>query len=411
MDNVSILDKIINNQKAEEIARLNAVEIVNNLLGELADREKDVLTRRFGLHGQGKETLEKVGQAHKLTRERIRQIEVSSIKKLRQLEKLESYVDILKKVTSQLLEEHGGLMERQYLLNALARFSLNGDGREKDEEIIHKSHLDFLISKLLPEEFEEVKDSELFLDFYKLKYQTLDHLEELARELVEKVNGLKKIFKTEELIDFSTKLESYNKNLDKFNIPYSLDISRILDNSSVEEKIDAINGNKVLYSILRALREVEQNKFGYWGIYDWREIKPKTINDKIYLVLKNHGKPMHFSEIADHINQIGFDKKKANAATVHNELILDEKYVLVGRGLYGLKEWGYKEGTVVDVIKDILAEAGKLLTRDEIIDKVLEKRLVKKTTIVLALMDREMFEKVEGKYKLVESLKPASTDK
>ena len=179
MDNISILDKIINNQKAEEIAKLNAVEIVNNLLGELADREKDVLTRRFGLHGLGKETLEKVGQAHKLTRERIRQIEVSGIKKLRQLEKLESYVDILKKVTSQLLEEHGGLMERNYLLNALAKFSLNGEGREKDEELIHKSHLDFLISKLLPEEFEEVRDSELFLDFYKLKFQTLDHLEEL----------------------------------------------------------------------------------------------------------------------------------------------------------------------------------------------------------------------------------------
>jgi len=269
----------------------------------------------------------------------------------------------------------------------------------------------FLISKLLPEEFEEVKDSELFLDFYKLKYQTLDHLEELARELVEKVNGLKKIFKTEELIDFSTKLESYNKNLDKFNIPYSLDISRILDNSPVEEKMDAINSNKVLYSILRALREVEQNKFGHWGIYDWREIKPKTINDKIYLVLKNHGKPIHFAEIADHINQIGFDNKKANAATVHNELILDDKYVLVGRGLYGLKEWGYKEGTVADVIKDILAEAGGPLARDEIIDKVLEKRLVKKTTIILALMNREMFEKAGGKYQLVGSLKLTSTDK
>ena len=83
MDNISILDKIINNQKAEEIAKLNAVEIVNNLLGELADREKDVLTRRFGLHGLGKETLEKVGQAHKLTRERIRQIEEEAFKKMR----------------------------------------------------------------------------------------------------------------------------------------------------------------------------------------------------------------------------------------------------------------------------------------------------------------------------------------
>jgi len=115
---------------------------------------------------------------------------------------------------------------------------------------------------------------------------------------------------------------------------------------------------------------------------------------------------MHFAEIADHINQTGFDSKKANAATVHNELILDEKYVLVGRGLYGLKEWGYKEGTVVDVIKDILAEAGKPLSREEIIDKVMEKRVVKKTTIILALMNKEMFEKAGNKYQLVGSLKP-----
>jgi len=402
MDNTSILDKIMNNQKAEEIARLNAVEIVGNLLSELADREKDVLTRRFGLHGEGKETLEKVGQAHKLTRERIRQIEVSGIKKLLQLDKLEDYVDVLKKVTNQLLEEHGGLMERQYLLNALAKFSLNGDSRDGKNELIHKSHLDFLISKLLHDQFEEVGNSELFLDFYKLKYQTIDHIEELARELVAKIESAEKIFKTEDLIGLTTKLDSYGKYKDKFDIPYSIDISGILRNSLFEEKADVINSNKILYSLFRALKRVEQNKFGQWGIYDWREIKPKTINDKIYLILKNHGKPMHFVEIADQINKISFDGKTANAATVHNELILDKKYVLVGRGLYGLKEWGYKEGTVADVIKDILAGAGKSLSRDEIIEKVLEKRMVKKTTIILALMNREMFEKIGDKYTLKE---------
>lgn len=402
MDNTSILDKIINNQKAEEIARLNAVEIVGNLLSELADREKDVLTRRFGLHGEGKETLEKVGQAHKLTRERIRQIEVSGIKKLRGLDKLDNYVDVLKKVINQLLEEHGGLMERQYLLNALAKFSLNGDGRDGKNENIHKSHLDFLISKLLHDQFEEVSNSELFLDFYKLKYQTIDYIEELAKELVEKIESAEKIFKTEELIDLSSKLVSYEKNKDKFDITYNIDISGILRNSLFQEKADVINNNKILYSLFRALKRVEQNKFGQWGIFDWREIKPKTINDKIYLILKNHGKPMHFVEIAEHINKISFDGKTANAATVHNELILDNKYVLVGRGLYGLKEWGYKEGTVADVIKDILAEAGKPLSRDEIIEKVLEKRMVKKTTIILALMNRDMFEKVGDKYALKE---------
>jgi len=395
----SILDKIIDNQKAEEVAKLNAVEIVNNLFGELSDRERDVLARRFGLRNGVKETLEKVGGAHSLTRERIRQIEANSIKKLRQLEKLAEYVNTLKKVISQLLEEHGGLMERHYLLELLVGFSSDGDG---EGELIHKYNLDFLISKLLHDEFEEVSNSNLFLDFYKLKHQTLDHLEELSKEMLAKIKDAKKILKTKELINLSRGLDSYSKHKDKLDINYNLDVFQILKSDLFKEEAEVINNNKILYSLSRALREIDQNKFGYWGINDWRDIKPKTINDKIYLTLSNHGKPMHFVEIADRINEIGFDKKKANAATVHNELILDNKYVLVGRGLYSLKEWGYKEGTVADVIKEIIKDANKPLTRDEIIEKVLDKRVVKKTTIVLALMNKEMFRKTGDRYQLAE---------
>jgi DNA-directed RNA polymerase delta subunit len=90
---------------------------------------------------------------------------------------------------------------------------------------------------------------------------------------------------------------------------------------------------------MQALKNLEQNKYGEWGIADWGEVKPKTVNDKIYLVLKHAGKPSHFTEIAKKINEMNFDKKIANAATVHNELILDDRYVLVDRGTYGLKEW------------------------------------------------------------------------
>ncbi len=398
----SILDKIIDNQKAEEVAKLNAVEIVNNLFGELSDRERDVLARRFGLRNGVKETLEKVGGVHSLTRERIRQIEANSIKKLRQLDKLAEYVDTLKKVISQLLEEHGGLMERHYLLEALVSFS--ADGRHGEEEFVHKNNLDFLISKLLHDEFEEVSNSDLFLDFYKLKFQTLDHLEGLATELISKIEDAKKTLKTKDLINLSRGLDGYSNNKDKFDINYNIDISQILKSDLFKEEAEVVNNNKILYSLLRALKKVDQNKFGYWGINDWRDIKPKTINDKIYLTLDNHGKPMHFVEIANRINEIGFDKKKANAATVHNELILDNKYVLVGRGLYSLKEWGYKEGTVADVIKEIMKEASKPLTRDEIIEKVLDKRVVKKTTIVLALMNKEMFKKTDDKYELAEKV-------
>jgi len=95
----------------------------------------------------------------------------------------------------------------------------------------------------------------------------------------------------------------------------------------------------MLYSLIQAIKNLEQNKFGEWGLANSGEIKPKTVNDKIYLILKHNGKPLHFTEIANKINEVGFDKKKANAATVHNELILDDRYCLTSRGTYGLKEW------------------------------------------------------------------------
>jgi len=401
MANESILDKIITNHQAEEVAKLDATEIISSLFNELNERERDVITRRYGLHGQGKETLEKIGQVHKLTRERIRQIETASIKKLRQLKNLEFYIAGLKKVINQLLEEHGGLMEREYLLNNLVNFSAGNIKTNKEDVTIHKSHLDFLISKLLHDEFEEINNARNFKNSFKLKYQAIDHLEELAEELLEKIKQTKSVLMTDELINLARELNSFKASQDKFNTPSNFDISNILANENFQENADLINSNKVLYSILQASSKIEQNKFGHWGIHNWREVKPKTINDKIYLVLKNHGKPMHFAEIAERINRIGFDNKKANAATVHNELILDNKYILVGRGLYGLKEWGYRRGTVADVIENILSDTGEPLSREEIIEKVLKQRLVKKATINLALMNKDRFERVEGgKYQL-----------
>jgi hypothetical protein len=252
---------------------------------------------------------------------------------------------------------------------------------------------------LLHDEFEEIKNSDVFKTSYKLKDGTLEHLEELAKELVKGISDLEEVIRTEKAIDLITKSDIYNKHKDKLSVPSEVDVSSYWKNGLFNENSDLINSNKILYSLLVAAKEVEQNKFGFWGVYDSEEIAPKTINHKIYLVLKNEGKPMHFADIAKRINEVSFDHKIANPATVHNELILDPKYVLIGRGIYGLKEWGYKEGVVQDVIREILREAGPL-TKQEIVDKVLENRVVKETTINLALMDKDVFEKAGEKYQL-----------
>lgn len=399
MENKSILEQIINNQQAEEVARLDAIEIIDNLFSKLDARERDVLIRRFGLQGESRQTLEEIGKIHNLTRERIRQIEISSVKRLKQLENMENYLAGVKKVITNLLEEHGGLMEKEYLFKSLVYFSLGSAGKD-DNQARHKRHFDFIISKLLRDEFEEIDGSELFKESIKLKYQSLEHLEALALELLEKINQIKKILGTGDLINLSKELKAYGVFRSKFEKTGNLDISAVLDNDLFKEKADMVNQNKVIYSVLRAARKIEQNRFGHWGLDEWREIKPKTVNDKIYLVLKDSGKPMHFAEIAERINQIGFDHKKANTATVHNELILDEKYILIGRGFYSLKEWGYRKGTVADVVEKILVQAGQPLSREEIVGKVLEQRMVKRATINLALADRKKFAAARGKYNL-----------
>ena len=108
------------------------------------------------------------------------------------------------------------------------------------------------------------------------------------------------------------------------------------------------------------------------------------MRDKAHLVLKHKGEPLHFTEVASLINQAEFSMRPALAQTVHNELIKDDRFVLVGRGTYALRSWGFKEGTVRDVIQAVLAEKGPL-TKDEVLKEVLTRRRVKPSTILLNL--------------------------
>lgn len=339
----NLLEKMIKDKKTEELTRLDAISIVDSLFSELLDREKDILSRRFGLKGDKGETLEKIGALHKLTRERVRQIEAASIKKIKKLEKLEESISALKEVVESLMAEHGGLIRRDYLLDILTVISLELNGKtagadtEADRQS-YRNHFNFLISKLMNDDLELVEDSEHFNPSFKKKDAEVEHLNELAGDLLKKVDGLKKTFTTEELLDLLKKLDAYNKHQAKL-AGGSADITGIFKSQVFPDKAEIINSNKILYSLMQALRNLEQNKYGEWGIAGWGEIKPKTVNDKIYLILKHAGKPLHFTEIAKQINEMKFDKKNANAATVHNELILDDRYVLVSRGTYGLKEW------------------------------------------------------------------------
>lgn len=189
----------------------------------------------------------------------------------------------------------------------------------------------------------------------------------------------------------STLADAFEKNKELVNRANFNDFARKNGSSNLKDP-----------SVLLAIyKNLDVNVFGQIGLASWAEIKPKGVRDKAYLVLKKEKVPKHFTEIAKLINNTGFSNKKANTQTVHNELIKDSRFVLVGRGLYGLSEWGYNSGTVKDVLVDILKKSEEPMHRAELVAKVLNARMVKENTILLNLQDSKVFSKREdGKYTL-----------
>ena len=81
---------------AEAVSEIMQTEAVNHVLGTLTHRERKVIELRFGLKGEHPKTLEEVGQAFGVTRERIRQIEAKTLAKLkayRDSQRLRAFLD------------------------------------------------------------------------------------------------------------------------------------------------------------------------------------------------------------------------------------------------------------------------------------------------------------------------------
>ncbi|MFA5995354.1 MAG: sigma factor-like helix-turn-helix DNA-binding protein [Patescibacteria group bacterium] len=363
VNNHSILDKIIASKEDQEKQEFAPDEIISQLLRNITPKEADVLVRRHGLKGSKKETLEAIGQAYHVTRERVRQIENLAIKKIKQNLKHLELIRPIEHVLTTVLDEHGGMMSETHLLEEL--FALNPTFNNKPSVL-------FLLSELAEARFDKVEANEHFVRSWKIKTADLDFVMTAINMLAEVITNHGTPM---ELAHILERLQSHNF--------YQAQAQRI--------------NHKVVVAYLEVSRKIEKNPFGEYGLTHWGSIIPKRMNDKIFLVLKKAEKPMHFVDIAKNITEIF--KKEAYPPTVHNELILNDNYVLVGRGIYALTEWGYQRGVVADVIAQILKEYGKPMKREDIVARLMKQRLVKRNTIHLALTDKKRFQRLpDGRY-------------
>lgn len=377
----SIFDQIIESRNVQEASLFDPSAIIAELLKELTPKEREVVSRRFGLSGNPVQTLEEIGKNFQITRERIRQIQSAAVKKIRAQALSKQQIDVLQHTVTRLLHEHGGVLESTVLYEQLLSHLGNGAP--------HQQATTFVLSQLLADHVERVRPSEHLYAGWKLRALDLKFLHQALEVFHAIIERGKRLLPLPHLVAEFRRHEFFRDARDRL-LPLGAAVS-----NDEEEAID-----KVLHSYLTISRRIEKNLLGEWGLADWPTVRPRRMGDKIYLILVQVAKPLHFTEITAKINEAKFDHKVAYPATIHNELILDERYVLVGRGIYALREWGYQPGTVGEVVAQVLGDAGRPMTRDEVVNEVSKRRLVRKSTIYLALMNKDKIMKVGDRYQL-----------
>jgi hypothetical protein len=342
-----------------QLSDLRTEAIVKDILATIdREREREIIARRFGLF-ERKETLEQIGELLSITRERVRQLEKSVVARLKTTATEETSLPHIAEFQASIcsvLQGKGGLMRIANLTEQLGIA----------ESRLEQARLAF-IAQLCPKLVVIEEDDNHYLSVASLEKLDGKAYQKVA-DVVAAVKGLGQ--------------------------PSQIEL--VADKASIADIAEA-------EALARTSKQLA-TLHGLWGLVKWPVVNPKNIRDKIYVILKEHGRHMHFNDIAGAIKDSSFKRKDVTTQAIHNELIKDKRFVLVGRGIYALKEWGYEKGTVADIITEILRKEGKALHRDEIVKRVLKSRYVKETTILLNLQGKAQFKRVaKATYALDES--------
>lgn len=329
---------------------LGLTETVASVLAFIdQEREREIITRRFGLVDR-RETLEQIGELLGITRERVRQLEKAILVRLKiaaEEDKLPAVHDI-ERLLIRDLSEHGRVSRIDDIAKRIGNDS---------KDTLMRSQIAFIAE--LSSKLTVVNENDNYHQAVGIKEYGDE--KKIKQEVDEIVKTIKKEGEPLTIEDLFGKLH--------YEHPSQV---------------------RALASVSKLLAHLKDR----WGLVKWPTVNPKNIRDKIFVILAENGKPMHFSEIASAIKASDFKRRNVTTQAIHNELIKDKRFILIGRGIYALENWGYSKGTVSDIIANVIKEAGEPLHRDEIVKRVLKKRQVKETTILLNLQSKPQFKRV-----------------
>jgi hypothetical protein len=324
-------------------------QVTKRMLSNLPERAYEVVTNRFGLTDDAqRKTLEAIGKKYGITRERVRQIENAALTLIRKSSAFKDEKGVFEEL-KKLIHTLGAVVSEHELLNHISKDKLT------------QNHIHLYLT--LGDDFTKHKED----DDFKTRW-SVDS--DVAEEVHKSLKNL------------------YSNLSDDELVPESEIVARFLD--EVKALSTQYKNEEIAKRWLSMSKNISRNPLGEWGKSTSSSIKTRGIKDYAFLMMRKHGSPMHFREVAKAVTNT-FDKK-CHTATCHNELIKDSRFVLVGRGIYALSEWGYKSGVVRDVIKELLKKNGPM-SKEDIVDQVMKERYLKKNTILVNLQNSKYFKK------------------
>jgi len=324
-------------------------QVTKRITSHLQDRTRDVIMNRFGLTPDAKsKTLDEIGKKYNITRERVRQIEDSALSLIKRSAAYKEEQVVFEEL-KQLIHSLGSIIAEHDLLLHIS----------KDRNI--QNHIHFYLE--LGDFFKKHREDNHFKTRWSVDDEMASKVHDSLKKLYISLNDEDLILETEM-------------------------IKRFFD--QMKDVAEHYRNEEIVKRWLSMSKTISKNPLGEWGKATSPNVHTRGVKDYAFLVMRKHGSPMHFKEVADSITKTF--GRKTHYATCHNELIKDSRFVLVGRGLYALAEWGYKTGIAREVIRDILKREGPL-SKNDVVERVMKERYFKKNTILVNLVNPKFFKK------------------
>jgi len=347
-------------------------QIIESMLKmESDEREWVIIERRFGLGGASLLTLEELGLAFGLTRERIRQIEANALDNLKNVLIDNSYENKNYHVHPEIISTLQNLscFINQITNNIILENKLMSDISEQysiDSKSVEPSlHLIFMLNGLSQIRFNK---SDLRTAWGNIQATKIRKLEKI-------ISRIDKLL-TEEVVTPVGEIDIL------------IEINKILKGKnriSLDE----------LRQYLNLCSSIEKHSDGfYWGKFEQLTGR----GNQTERILFENGEPLHINQITRKINHrlTLHSKRLVNDRNLGNQISGDARFTPIGRsGEWGLSSWTLNTGTIIDLMKQCLMTRNTAATSDEIYLYVSERRPVQRASIDVYLMLREEFSKVD----------------